>query len=565
MKIILKNTFINILPLFLYASIAFIFWGMRMMPDLTNQFFGLNPDPKEFIWMMHWWPYAIKHGLNPFFTEFLWAPYGYNITEITSIPFISLIMLPIAKLYGYIAAFNLITIFASALSAYTAYLLCKNLTRSFWPALFGGYFFGFSSYQIAQIICGHINLSFTMMLPLIILLIVNQMTDKIKTSTFVILISICAIIEFLISKEIFLTFNFFLWLILLATFFVCTHQQRNKIINLAWILIISYIITAIIISPFLYYFLFHSMAFSTKSQLRYSANILQFFIPTNVTWLGGNFFWKFTNTFLNAQECGTYFGLPLIITIILYIKEFWKTQIGKILTIAILITAFCSLGAILKIGSYFILTLPWVIMTKFPIFIHALTIRFILFSWLGIAALIALWLHSSKIRKIIKYSLVICSIIFILPNPKPHDIELIQKINSPPFIKNEFYKKIMKPHDIMLVLPMGILDDVNNAMLWQIQTNMYFRLATGTTGGFPNELYYPHAFVPIKPFFHMLVTGKIEPKLLKQLKPFIKKQHVAIIAIKKTDFPQFKNILSALKIKPIASEKYLFYQTKYMK
>ncbi|MGD9108848.1 MAG: hypothetical protein PVI75_06770 [Gammaproteobacteria bacterium] len=535
-----------------------------MMPDLTHQFFGINPDPKTFIWLMHWWPYAIKHSINPLFTTFLWAPDGYNITEIASIPFISLIMLPIAKLYGYIAAFNLITIFASALSAYTAYLLCKNLTRSFWPALFGGYFFGFSSYQIAQMIGGHINLSFTMMLPLIILLIINWITTKIKSLTFVILISICTIIQFLISKEIFITFNFFLLIMLLITFFVYS-SQKNKIINLAWLLITSYIITMIVASPFIYYFLFHSMAFTIKSQIRYATNLLHFFIPTNATWIGGNFFWKFTSKFSDIQECGAYLGLPLIIIIILYIKEFWQTKTGKLLTISILITAFCSLGAILKIGPYFTFTLPWILITKLPIFSHVLSIRFILFSWLSIAMLIALWLQYAKSKKIIKYSLVICSIIFILPNPKPHNIQLVQKINFPPFIKNKFYQKIMQPHDIMLVLPISVLADVNNTMLWQVETSMYFKLATGATGGIPYKFYSPDTTLLMKPFMCMLITGKTQPKLLKQFKFFVKKQHIAIIAIKKTEFTQFKHVLTALKIKPITSEKYLFYQTKLIK
>lgn len=556
----LKNVFFNTLPLLLYAGIAFAFWGIRMMPNLTTQFFGINPDPKAFIWLIHWWPYAIKHGLNPLFTKFLWAPDGYNITEISSIPFISLIMLPIAKIYGYITAYNLVAIFASSLSAYTAYLLCKNLTRSFWPALLGGYFFGFSSYQIAQMIGGHINLSFTMMLPLIILLIINQIITKNKSLIFVILMSLCTIIQFLISKEIFITFNFFLCLMLLVAFFVY-KTQRNIIIRLTWLLIINYIITIIATFPFIYYFLFHSMAFSQKSQIRYATNLLHFFIPTNATWLGGNFFWKFIHEFSDIQECGAYLGLPLIIIIILYIKEFWKTNTGKLLTISILTTAFCSLGAILRIGPYFtIYTLPWILMIKLPIFLHILTIRFILFTWLGIAILIALWLQNTRNKNFIKYSLVICSIMFILPNPKPYNIELIQKIIFPPFIKNKFYQKIMQPHDIILTLPISVLTDVNNTLLWQIKTDMYFKLAAGATGGIPNKFYYPHATIPIKPFMSMLITGKTQPELLKQFKLFIKKQRVAIIAVKKTDFAQFKKVLAVLKTKPIASEQYLFYQ-----
>ena len=46
--------------------------------------------------------------------------------------------------------FNVAELLVPAVSAFTAYLLCRHLTRSLWASLVGGYLFGFSSYMLGQ-------------------------------------------------------------------------------------------------------------------------------------------------------------------------------------------------------------------------------------------------------------------------------------------------------------------------------------------------------------------------------------------------------------------------------
>ena len=85
--------------------------------------FGLFQDQikyfehPELVDSLHlvWWPYAIAHHLNPFVTQLIFAPVGFNLTWSTSIPLLSLLALPLTSTMGPIAAFNLLCVVFPAL------------------------------------------------------------------------------------------------------------------------------------------------------------------------------------------------------------------------------------------------------------------------------------------------------------------------------------------------------------------------------------------------------------------------------------------------------------------
>src|SRR5438132_1425304 len=78
----------------------------------------------------------------------------------------SLALAPITVLAGPVVAYNLAALAAPALAGWGAFLLCRQVTRSFWPSVAGGYLFAFSSYEIGQMGAGHLNLTLVFALPL---------------------------------------------------------------------------------------------------------------------------------------------------------------------------------------------------------------------------------------------------------------------------------------------------------------------------------------------------------------------------------------------------------------
>ncbi len=114
-----------------------------------------NEDPATYMWSMVWWPHAIGHGLNPFVTHYLWSPTGVDLAKGATIPTAAILMTPVTALFGPIFSYNVVSVASPALSAFTAYLLCRRLVGRELPAVAGGFLFGFSSYEAAQLL-GHL-------------------------------------------------------------------------------------------------------------------------------------------------------------------------------------------------------------------------------------------------------------------------------------------------------------------------------------------------------------------------------------------------------------------------
>jgi hypothetical protein len=152
--------------LLIYLGFAAIVFGRAAAPHFTTIYLGDGIDQAFFIWCLVWWPYAIAHYLNPFVTKLIFAPVGFNLTWSTSIPLLSLLAFALTATLGPITTFNLLCVVCPALSAWTAFLLCHSLTGRLGPSILGGYIFGFSSYMLAQMFGGHLNLLAAFLIPL---------------------------------------------------------------------------------------------------------------------------------------------------------------------------------------------------------------------------------------------------------------------------------------------------------------------------------------------------------------------------------------------------------------
>lgn len=78
----------------IYLAVAFAFFGLRLLIEPGNQYIGSYDDPQIPIWSFAWWPHALLHGQNPFFTHAVWAPAGVNLAWVNSVPVISVAFAP---------------------------------------------------------------------------------------------------------------------------------------------------------------------------------------------------------------------------------------------------------------------------------------------------------------------------------------------------------------------------------------------------------------------------------------------------------------------------------------
>jgi hypothetical protein len=463
-------------PLLGYTAISMILFG----GNIADGIFNMGADPTAYIWFLNWWPYAITNGLDPFFTHAVWEPTGFSLMWSTSVPALAILGAPLTAIAGAVVTFNVLTLAAPALSAFTFYILLLHFECRRPAAFVGGFLFGFSSYALGQML-GHLSLEFVAIIPLFVLLVVKRVRHDIGRGSFIASLTICAVLQFGISHELLATSAFVALLAYMA--FYVRYRQSVDLAGLAVDSGISAALSLLVLGLPLYYM------FRDASQVpaiihgakQYSADLLNFVVPTPVTAVGGAAFERIAVRFPgNYSEEGAYLGIPLLVTLILAIHRFWSTRWLLPLLAVLLGTVVLSLGPDLQIAGKSVgIPLPWRIVEHIPIMRHALPTRFTLYVSFVVALLVALWLSSASLTKLgrsARGALATLAVLAILPNP---DWFIFTAPDTPRIFQPDSGVTPFEPDDTILVLPYA---QFGNSMLWQTESGMAFKMASGYLG-----------------------------------------------------------------------------------
>src|SRR5262249_40104779 len=155
-----------------------------------------SQDPNFYVWSLHWWPYAIGHGLNPLYSNQIMAPAGHSLAWVTTVPPLALLASPLTLWAGPVVSFNLLAAVALPVSGWAASFLCRRLTGKVWAGLAGGAVFGFSAYEMSHSALGQLNLTYSLLLPILAYLVVVWWEGSISDRTFVILAAVTITVQF---------------------------------------------------------------------------------------------------------------------------------------------------------------------------------------------------------------------------------------------------------------------------------------------------------------------------------------------------------------------------------
>jgi hypothetical protein len=519
-------------PLFIYIILALGFFGKT--GGWTRWFLGKSFDAIAFIWFINWWPFSIAHGLNPFISNYVWFPPGNNLTWATSVPSAALLGLPVTLLGGAVLCYNLLTLLAPALSAWTAFLLTRQLTRDWAAALVGGYLFGFSSYEAGQIL-GHLNLDLTFLVPLAILLCVRHVRGELRRIPFIICLALLLLVEFGLSTEIFATlcvFGAMAWII----FLLCAPAiDRQGLWRLAIDILFACVVMLMPAAPFLFYlvkgFSDGPLIITSETITNFSADLLNFLIPTHVTWLGRTAFAPVADIFTgNASEQGAYLGLPLILLVTLYFRNQIVHAYVRALLIAMILIVVLSLGPWLHVyGMQTKIPLPWRFVENLPLIRAALPARFTMYVSLISAIVAALYLATPEIGRWRpwRFALAGLACLFLVPNSRvfvwtrwpTQQFFTAQNVNLALGIKPDG----TKPN--VIILPFSY---TGPGMAWQMDAQMQFTQWGGYAGFLPySELIRPN----VGPVYSALTAGVPGPTFGNDLAAFCATHHIDYILI----------------------------------
>jgi len=455
----------------LYAAAALIFIDHGLNPQRV--ILGAGEDPSAFMWFLAWWPYALGHHLNPFYTHFVWQPGGVNIAWTSSTPVLGLLVWPVTALGGALLAYNLLTLAAPVLAAIGAYALCLYVTRQPPAAMLGGYLFGFSTYELAQSI-GHLNLAFTLFVPLLLLVVLARLDGALERHTACGAAAVLLTCQFGVSVEVFATSLFFgalAWLLAL----VCFPARRPALGRLVLDGLYAAPLLLIFISPSLWamFELPHQFSVSPAWPSEFSTDLLNLLVPTVTTKLGGALAAPLTRHFTGfpAEQDG-YFGFLLLGLLAAFCRRH-SAFFGVLLGIIILL----SLGPVLHVAGIATgLPLPWALGEKLPLLGAALPARFVLYAWLLAAIMIALWVAEPPAGPVRSRRMLLSRLACLLLLPS---IYAGQPDPALHFFAPGRVTAVLGPHPRLLILPFGVAGD---STFWQMQSNFSFAQTGGYLG-----------------------------------------------------------------------------------
>src|SRR6185437_8292366 len=183
-----------------YVALGVIaYWSA--IPDLTGKLTGLEGDFVQSVWFIGWVPHALDHGLNPFFSDAMYAPTGFNLAQNTASPFLGLLTYPISRLASPLASANLLMVLAMPASAAAAFVVLRKWNVWSPAAAIGGAIYGFSPYMVGQGL-GHPELMFIAIPPFIALTIEAILQRRGNPRWLGIQLGALVSVQFLISPEV---------------------------------------------------------------------------------------------------------------------------------------------------------------------------------------------------------------------------------------------------------------------------------------------------------------------------------------------------------------------------
>src|SRR3984957_1013367 len=298
------------------------------------------------MWFFNWWRFSLAHGLNPFVTDLVWAPLGINLTWTTFVPLPAWVSIPLQVTVGEPATYNAMISLALPLAAFSAFLLCRRVTGTFWPSVLGGYIFGFSPYMLGQAL-EHLVLIAVFPVPLIALFTLRKLDSEISARRFAILLAALLIIQFLCFPEIVATVTIVGGIALLLALALFDGGIRARLLGLIPPAAAGYVIAGMVLSPYLYLMLFRGFPHDSVWQAgNYSADLLAFLVPTQTVMLGtARAAVTISQTFKGGiSENGVYRGIPTILFGEMLRRRYWREPMGKFLTILFVVLAIAAMG-----------------------------------------------------------------------------------------------------------------------------------------------------------------------------------------------------------------------------
>jgi hypothetical protein len=467
---------------FLLAAI--VIWGLPIGLHLASRHAGMGGnDTRLYMWAFEWTPHALANGLDPFHTDLVYAPGGADLRWVTTMPGPALVLWPITAIFGPLASVNVAMLLGPALAAWAGYLVCRRVTKAFWPSVAGGWLVGFCSYMAGQMF-GHVNLVLLFPAILAVYLTVRRVEGSIGWIRYVGFLALCVVGLFSISTELVATASLFGAIALLGAW-VFGGASRGRLFRTGLESIGAFVLAAAVLSPIVVPALGQAPEEPVRLATKASVDVLSFVVPRRSMLLGGDRYAPTTESFTsNSSEDGAYLGVVVLAMLVAFAITRWRQRQTWLLLAFLAVVALLALGPVLHVRGLERFGLPGAILTDAPLLEHATPQRFSAYLWLPVGVIAAIWLATAKAGWAwTRWVVVGLAAITLLPEvsspPRGREIPV------PMFFAAGTFSQYLEPGEIVFPIPTVKGDE----MVWHSSADFRFRLAQGYIGPIPPQYF----------------------------------------------------------------------------
>ena len=444
----------------------------------TTSWVGRCCDPEQSIWFLGWTPYAISHGLNPFFTTTIGAPAGVNLMWNAFVPVLGIAAWLPAQLGGPIFAYNVLVVAGIAVSGWTAYLALRRYAGPGLGSFVGGAVYAFSPYLASHAEL-HLNLLHVWVPPLFLLVLDELLVRRRRPAWAMgIALGLLSVVQLLISEEILATSVIAAAVLVL----VLAASRRREIVaglrRLA-VALCTATVTFLVVGgwPLAAQFLGPQRLLArVQNSETFSTDLLNVFLPTPYQLIAPAPATDISRHFSGLfHEATAYIGLPLLVLLVVVAIERWDDLRIRTATVSGLVLLILSLGPHLTQGAVKTgIPLPWLPFSTLPILEHVIPGRLTLFVWLAIAGVVAMVVSEARSRGRAgrrRLAGVAIALAFILPVPLGHSSATI------PGFFQRWPAQGIGATDTVLIAPIPGNGTEADQMLWAAVAGYDIRMA----------------------------------------------------------------------------------------
>jgi hypothetical protein len=463
-----------------FLALAVWLLGATWSAPTTRTLGGGRGDPGVFIWFLRWTPFAAGRQISPFFSDWLNHPDGVNLMWNTWVPLPGLLLAPLTLAFGPVLSLNVLLTLGYGLSAWSAYAAIRRYVPNHGAAAAGGLVYGFSPAMIAH--AHHPNLLLVFLLPWLFVLVEEVLVGQRWSPLWLgVVLGLVAAAQLLVGEELLLATG----LLSAVLAVVLALSRPREVPGRAGPALAALGISLLVFAPLAYLPLKAQLTGPARvraditPEVRGSSDLLAVVTPNRLTAIAPEAAIRLGDRFQGTKE--TYLGVPMLLVAVAVVvarRRSLAVRAGFAMLVVCLVLSF---GARLRVGGRPSgVALPWTALESLPLVQNMVPSRLAVFTALFAGLLLAaavdgLWRLGGWAWRTLAV-LTAAVVLAALVPPEPFRAPPV--LATPAFFADGGVRGL--PRDgVALVVPFPRAGHRNEAMVWQAEAGMWFKMPGG--------------------------------------------------------------------------------------